>query len=422
MRPRPMPTRLLVPLAAALVAGACLVTTPAARAAQPELSVADFTFDGPLGCQGATIEKLATNHFKATLGHAPKHKDWNNKLQFQITRHAKGNTLRLDVTFPGGKAYRLNEYFHSWSYDAKDWHPIRWQKGTGAAAQADTLVFPTFTQDTVHVGHQVPMSYENVVELMETWRKHPHVAVRVLGKSLGGRNIYRAEITDPQSPHPRSRRWVHYFANQHPGEHNSQWRMAGMADWLLSDAGADCRRRSICHVVLLMSPDAPTHGWYRVNAQGVDMNRSYRPKGSDKATQAHEACIAQRDLEALMASDAPVTTCWSMHTWGGKVDPLITPGPEIGTTLGPWTELRDAIKRNDPTKLVKTLRTVANRGHAGYWTDGPNTQFGITVVLCEGAGGIVTKADNLESGRVLMKSIAQYYKATRPPAAKAPAR
>jgi hypothetical protein len=47
------------------------------------------------------------------------------------------------------------------------------------------------------------------------------------------------------SPHPRSDRWVHYFANQHPGEHNSQWRMVGMVHWLLSDEGADCRCRSL---------------------------------------------------------------------------------------------------------------------------------------------------------------------------------
>jgi len=91
------------------------------------------------------------------------------------------------------------------------------------------------------------MSYENVVELMERWGKHPHAAVHVLGKSLGGRNLYRLEITDPDSPVPAGQRWVHWMGNQHPGEHNSQWRMVGMADWLLSDQGADCRRRSISH-------------------------------------------------------------------------------------------------------------------------------------------------------------------------------
>ena len=39
-------------------------------------------------------------------------------------------------------------------------------------------------------------------------------------------------------------------------------------------AAADIRQRQIVHVVLMMSPDAPAHGWYRVNQQGVDMNRN----------------------------------------------------------------------------------------------------------------------------------------------------
>jgi len=378
-----------------------------------ELSVDDFTFQGPLGSQGTSIEKVGTNHFKVTLGHAPKHPGWNNKLQFTIRRNARGNRLRLDVVFLGGNAYILNEYFHSWSYDARTWTPIQWKHHSKDSKKGDTLEFPEFTRDVVYVGHQVPMSYEDVVEHVERWRKHPCVQVRVLGKSLGGRSIFRVTIADPESPHPRAARWVHYFANQHPGEHNSQWRMVGMADWLLSDAGADCRRRSICHFIPMMSPDAPSHGWYRVNAQGVDMNRSYRAAGADPRKQAHEACIAQKDLEALMASPYPVTDVWSMHTWGGIVEPICIPGPEMGTKLGPWTGLRDVIERHDKPNLVKPLKIRPKPGNTTYWTDGPHVQFGVTAFLCEGAGAIITKSDNLRSGETLMRGIADYYSGTR---------
>jgi len=407
------PTVSLAALLSLLIGATLIVTASKTRAGQAELSVDDFTFDGPLGSQGTSIEKVAKNHFKVTLGHAPKHPEWNNKLQFQIKQHASGNRLRLDVVAPSGPAMSLNEYFHSWSYDAKTWHPVHWKHGREVSKTEDTLVFPKFTQDTVYVGHQVPMSYEDVVTLVEKWRKSPYAKVHVLGKSLGGRNLYRVEITDPKSPVPRQDRWVHHFANQHPGEHNSQWRMVGMADWLLSAKGADARTRSICHFILMMSPDAPSHGWYRVNAQGVDMNRSYFVKGADPAKQAHEACIAQKDLEALMASPCPVTTIWSMHTWGGIVDPLITPGPEMGTLVGPWTQLRDLLERSDPHDLVRPMKMLANKGRGVYWTDGPNTQFGITAILCEGAGSIDTKKDNLASGTVLMKCIAKHWKATK---------
>jgi len=379
-----------------------------------ELSTEDFTFDGPFGSQGATIERIGANYFKVVLGHAPEHPTWCNMLQFQILRNAKGNRLRLDVYFYGGDAYRFNHYAHSsWSYNGINWQPIKWQKESKESSKGDTLLFPEFEEDTVYFGHQVPMSYENVVEMMAKWNEHPHAKVHVLGESLEGRNIYRLEITNPQSPHPRSQRWVHYVGNQHPGEHNAQWRMVGMIEWLLSDAGTDCRNRSISHFVLMIYPDGPAHGWYRVGIQGVDGNRSYLATGADEQKQAHEAYVVQKDLERLMASETPVTDLWSMHTWGGVVEPIMLPGPEMGTALPAWPQLREIIKQNDPKRLIKPLAIYEKPGSPSHWNNGPHIQFGISTVLCEGAGNIITKQDNMASGVVLMKSLAQYYQGTR---------
>jgi hypothetical protein len=290
-----------------------------AQAVQP-LSTTDFAFDGPLGSHGARIEGVARNHFRVRLGAAPNQPGWPNKLNLRILRHARGNGLRLDVVFPDGKDYAFNEYHQSFSYDGVHWHPVAWAQGYLASPLADTLTFPPLLGDQVWIGTQTPMSWDvDALGLITRWKAHPDLSVQTVGRTLGGRDMLRLTITSNSSPHPRPRRWVHYFANQHPGEHNSQWRLAGLVDWLLSDAGADVRQRQIVHVVLMMSPDAPANGWYRVNQQGVDMNRSYKPKGADAATQAHEAYLWQRDLEQLMASDAPVTTIWAIHTWSGFV-------------------------------------------------------------------------------------------------------
>ncbi len=393
-----------------LLASAGIVGLSAQVVRARELSTGDFKFDGPFGSAGATIERVGANHFKVVLGHAPEHPTWCNMLQFQILKNAKGNRLRLDVYFYGGDAYRFNHYSQSsWSYDGTDWHAIKWEKETKQSSRGDTLLFPEFEEDKVYFGHQVPMSYENVAEMMKKWDKHPHAKVHILGESLGGRNICRLEITDPASPHSGNRRSVHYFGNQHPGEHNAQWRMVGMIEWLLSDAGTECRHRSISHFVLMMYPDGPSHGWYRVGVQGVDGNRSYSVNGANKQRQAHEAYIVQRDLEMLMASESPVTDLWSMHTWGGVVEPIMLPGPEMGTVLPSWTRLREIIKNNDPDRLVKPLAIQEKPGDTSHWNNGPHVQFGITTVLCEGAGNIITKEDNMASGVVLMKSLAQYY-------------
>ncbi|MBE7559872.1 hypothetical protein HS125_13375 [bacterium] len=357
---------------------------------------------------------MGENHFKVSLGAAPGHPDWPNLLQFTILRNAKGNALQLDVVFTGGTGYSFNEYFQSYSYDGVNWRPVDWKLGHRMSKQEDSITFPVFEKNRVYVGRQVPLSFEHIESFIKKWRKTPHVTVHVIGKSLERRNLYRIEITDANSPHPRDERWVHWFANQHPGEHNSQWRMVGMIEWLLSDEGADCRRRFICHFNPMMSPDAPSHGWYRINAQGVDMNRAYRAEGSDKDAQAHEAYLYQRDLESLFASTEPPTSLWCMHTWSGNVDPRILPGPEMAP-LGGWETLRDLINRHNHADLVRPMaKWVVKPETRTYWTDGMHVQFGATSVLCEGGAIIKTKEANKESGVVLMKGLAEYYRGTRP--------
>jgi len=373
---------------------------------QLEFSTTDFKFDGPLGSAGMTIEKIAPNYFKVTLGHAPNHPDWNNKLQFQVA-HAKGNSLKLHVVFPGGEAYRFNEYFHSWSYDGENWQPVHWQNHSTDSAAGDTLIFPVFTEDQVIVGHQVPLAYEDLQKLIHNWKKNSNVAVQILGQSLGGRDVYRVTVTDPGSPIPPASRVGHYFANQHPGEHNAQWRMVGMLNWLLSSAGAKYRTQSICHFVFMMSPDAPHHGWYRVNAQGIDQNRSYRVAGADATEQAYEAFLVQADFEKIMA-ERPVTTIWSMHTWGGRVEPILIPGPEFNPDR-PWTNFREIIEQHDQPDLIEPLQVQTTTGNLTYWTHGPHQQFGISAILCEGGGDLYTQTENIQSGEILMQSIAEFY-------------
>ncbi len=411
-----MDRRQLLALPLALSTPAIALSTTQDQGPRP-LSVDDFSFDGPLGSQGATIAAVGRNHFSVRLGAAPNQPGWPNKLNVRILRHARGNPLRLDVAFPQGKDYAFNEYHQSFSYDGVHWHPMAWTRGYLASPLADTLTFPPFTSDQVWIGTQTPLSWDvDALGLIARWRAHPDVTVHTVGKTLGGRDMVRLEITGAASPHPRARRWVHYFANQHPGEHNSQWRLAGLVDWLLSDAAADVRQRQIVHVVLMMSPDAPAHGWYRVNQQGVDMNRSYSPKGANEATQAHEAYLWQRDLERLMASEAPVTTIWAIHTWSGIVEPQVLPGPDLQASIGDWTALRAALARADRLGLIEAL-TLAPVGQYGNttWTDGPHAQFGITAVLCEGGAVLQTRQLNEASGAAIIQALGAFYTGLRPP-------
>lgn len=385
-----------------------LLAAPLGTAAG-ELSVDDFCFQGPLGSRGAAIEKLGPEHFKVNLARVPEKPEWSNMLQFTLLRNAKGKRLRLDGAGPGLRA------FCSWSYDGKNWNPIRLTTVRDGSQEVRTLMFPEFTEDRVYVGGEVPMSYEDLVEMVARWEKHPHATVHVLGESLGGRKIYRVTVTDPDSPHPPKARWAHHAVNQHTYEYNAKWRIVGMIEWMLSDEGADCRRRHIGHFVVMMNVDGPANGYARVNSQGIDMNRSYSADGTDPDKQAHEAYLVQKDLEGIMASESPVSLCWSMHTWAGeKVEPLLRPGADMGTTLGPWTDLRDIIARHDTRNNFKPLVVLTSSLQPTHWTSGTHKQFGVSAICCEGAANLYTKEENLHTGKVLMQSVAEYYRGTKP--------
>ncbi|NLB42558.1 MAG: hypothetical protein GX815_09935 [Clostridiales bacterium] len=88
------------------------------------LQVEDFSFEGELGSEGACIEQVGHNHFKIILSSPAHGEGCPNRLQFTVRQNAKGNNLRLDVSFNHTKSLRFDEYFCSWSYDKKNWHPI----------------------------------------------------------------------------------------------------------------------------------------------------------------------------------------------------------------------------------------------------------------------------------------------------------
>lgn len=371
------------------------------------LQVKDFSFAGELGSEGARIRQVGYNHFKIEIASPMHGEGCPNRLQFTIRQNAKGNQLRLDVSYNHTNFMRFDEYFCSWSYDKKTWQPIEWEKDFKERPEENTLLFAEFAEDTVYVGHQVPMSYEDVERVVAALSQNMYVEIIDIGQSLEGRNIHRIVISDGKAG---AAEHAHYFAQQHPGEHNAQWRMMGMIEWLLSEEAGCFRKNNECHFVLTMSPDAPSRGWYRANTQFHDMNRTYLVSGSDSERQTHEAWLCQRDLEQI-AGHSKLMTVWAMHTWGGKVEMLMRESNDIESKYGSWTLLRDAIIAHDQESLCKPLYSVKERPAEieTSWGYGPFAQFGVTSVLCEGSGSIMTKEKNMLSGKTIIQGLADYF-------------
>jgi hypothetical protein len=119
-----------------------------------------------------------------------------------------------------------------------------------------------------------------------------------------------------------------------------------------------------------------------------------------------------------MASGAPVTTIWAIHTWSGIVEPQLIPGPELqGGPLGDWTALRQALASADRLGLIEAV-TLAKVGQYENrtWTDGPHKQFGITAMLCEGGAVLQTRQLNEASGAAIIQALGRCYAGVKPPA------
>ncbi|TWU25182.1 Zinc carboxypeptidase [Novipirellula galeiformis] len=399
------------PLFAAVALLACYLSSPAVAA---ELNVTDFNFEGEYGSAGASLEKLGSNHFLIHLKSVPEEPRWTNMVQFIIQSNAKGNALQIDLEVPSS-ASGLNEKgvrgFVSWSADQQEWSPVPRTVIERDGKKYVSLVFPEFTQDKIYVGGEVPLSYERCVALLQEFKQHSDAQLHEIGKSAEGRAIYRLTITDPKSPMPPAKRWAHHFVNQHCYEYNAQWRMIGMIRYLLSEAGAECRQKHVWHFVVQMNVDGPASGLGRVNTQGRDMNRSYSAKGSGVEEQAFESFVVQRDLERLMASETPVTTTWSMHTWDGPlVEPMVRPGSDMGTKVGPWTELRDILAATDKDgQFKKMYSAMSMKLTPATWCSGTFIQFGVSAFCCEGGGHIMNLDETLKTGEVLAKALHQFY-------------
>ncbi|QDS86925.1 Zinc carboxypeptidase [Rosistilla ulvae] len=397
-----------------LAAVAVLLCSLSTQAVAAELKVSDFSFEGEYGSEGASLKQLGSNHFLIRLKTVPEQPRWTNMVQFIIESNAKGNTLQIDLEVPANES-GLNEKgvrgFISWSADRENWNPVPRKVTERDGKTFVSLVFPEFTQDKIYVGGEVPLSYEHCVALLKDFQQHSDAQLHEIGKSVQGRTIYRLTITDPKSPMPPEKRWAHHFVNQHCYEYNAQWRMVGMIRYLLSDAGAECRQKHVWHFVVQMNVDGPASGLGRVNTQGRDMNRSYSSKGSGVEEQAFESFVVQRDLESLMASETPITTTWSMHTWDGPlVEPMVRPGRDMGTKVGPWTELRDILAATDRDgQFKKMYSAMSMKLTPTTWCSGTFIQFGVSAFCCEGGGHIMSLDETLKTGEVLTKALHEFY-------------
>lgn len=374
-----------------------------------------FHFNRELGSEGATATRTGEHAWHIHLAVSPYHDGpprWVNRCQFHLeTGGGFHAPIEVTVGRPEEVPYWFNEYALSLSSDGGvSWSPLHWESSERGRT-SDCFTIPPSDADELIIGNQVPMSGHRVAQLNAEFARHPDVTRTVIGQSREGRPIERLTIATPGG-RPLEKRSVHYVANHHPGEGNACWRNVGWVRWLLSAEASPVREHSVFHILLMASPDSPAHGWSRCNGEGWDMNRCFRPEGADAQEQGTEPYVIQKDFEALMDSESPVTACWLCHTWGGRVAPFLLPGPELAA-LGGIEAYQHALSEVDEARQFEPIGHYTAEKAAAMptnWNTGPFLRWGITCGLVEGSGGIIHQSENIKSGATLGRAMAKLYR------------
>lgn len=357
-----------------------------------------------LGSEGMRVDRLGPRVFSVQLASSRGLPACPNMLQFQLSGAAR-DTVEIEVTFEhGGSRAMFDEYHHAATPDFSEFRILRWEHPPNG--ETNRLRIPATGWDCFSVGMQCPLPNEALAVHVARWAEHPHADVSAFGYSALGRPIWRVAVDGSGG----SARWRHCVANFHPGEGNARWRMVGMVDWLLSEAGAAARRGCAVDFFPLLCPDGPANGWRRVDASGVDMNRCFLMDGPDAARQPREAYLFQSYLETACAGNRPLDTLWCMHTWPGAVEPLMDGlGPEFGVEGERFAAFRDTLKRADRAGRIKPAATRPELGMAASWNGGAHRRHGITSVLVEGGGDAWNVEEHIETGQDLMSAIGAFW-------------
>ncbi len=198
----------------------------------------------------------------------------------------KGRTITFVIPMTVALDRIVTHYYDkrnrpAYSYDRKQWElaePGRLDR------EAKTFTFQvTFRQEQAWVAYCIPYTNDTLDALLEEHADSPHLSVRTLATTAGGRPVRWLVIgEEPDDPEPGIRRTVWIIARESGWEAPASWAADGFARFALGagEASRRFRQRLIANVVPIVSPDAVAGGWMRHPTGGDE--HVYLPMGYGK--------------------------------------------------------------------------------------------------------------------------------------------
>lgn len=156
------------------------------------------------------------------------------------------------------------------SYDGKTWKHVKTVEYDDKTPLLRVVVTPE--KPRFWIAHVPAYNTQNLERLRREVSANPAFRERVIGKTLGGRDLYLWTITDRKVP-DNTKKTVFLMFRQHAWETGSSWVGEGAVRGLLAEV--DLQREVLWKILPLCDPDGVARGGVRFNAKGYDLNRNW---------------------------------------------------------------------------------------------------------------------------------------------------
>lgn len=194
------------------------------------------------------------------------------------------------------------------------WAPI-----TGATSStSSTYTFShTVTSAAERLAYHYPYPFSRHEGFLSKWSAHPDVETIPLGRSVEDRPIDLLRITSTHSLSSESKIGIWVIARQHSAEVTASYALEGFMEFVLSSdpAALALRRNAVVNVVPFVNPDGATHGNYRNNARGINLNRVWNGTASELTSP--EVKAIETAIAAWVAAGNPYHLFVDLHSISG---------------------------------------------------------------------------------------------------------
>jgi hypothetical protein len=237
------------------------------------------------GASLGKIEVLGANAFRCYVQGQHDERGRNRQASWFYFRvdHVAGRELTLTLTdFVGeyndkpGACPMGPDIVPVFSNDGKTWRHFADEAANWDAQKRElTLKFKPLG-DSIWIAHVAPYTPRDLARLLAEVDRSPHARVEVIGKSVRGREIHLATVTDTTVA-DADKKVVWLQARQHAWEAGTSYVMEGAMGFVTSDdpKAAELRRRVVFRFTPMVDVDGCAAGQVRFNANGYDVNRHW---------------------------------------------------------------------------------------------------------------------------------------------------